>query len=360
MKSVMLQCRNSNEVRLTDGGNEAGARGQQTSARPSGRLGSIVIGRMVLLVASVAVTLLAGEAVCRILGLGKGIVYERGLYRVSSDPVLSYELNPEYAGRSYGTEVKVDSMGLRENELPARCEPNVFRIICVGDSFTFGMGVDAREAWPHVLNEVAALPPGYKKIEVINAGVCGYNLVQYCEAIRDKAFNLNPSLILVGLVENDLAPPFYVSDGYLCVPRKKTALPIPGKRWLQTHSYLYQFAAFRYQQWVTARLGRTNPQLAREIKAQDTDACAAQSAESVLRQTVAEAAAKGIRMIGVALDVPPPSPIPALCERAGLPCIPTTLDGANRLPDGHPNPVGHRDYARQIAAALATRLTAKP
>ena len=321
----------------------------------------ILIGRTALLASSVVLTLLLGEVACRIMGWGKEIVYERKLYRSSGDPVLSYELNPAYAGRSYGTEVKVDHLGFRNNEeVPAQCDPGVFRIVCVGDSFTFGMGVDAREAWPHVLNEVMPPPPGYGKIEVINAGVCGYNLIQYCEEVRAKVFGLNPSLILVGLVENDLAPPFYVRDGYLCVPRKKTALPIPGKRWLQTHSYLYQFAAFRYQQWVTARLGRTNPQLAREIKAQDTDAWAAQSAESVLRQTVVEAAAKGIRMIGVVLDAPPPSPIPALCERAGLPCIPTTLDSGNRLPDRHPNPAGHRDYARQIAAALATRLTAKP
>lgn len=360
MRSGSLQRRNSDDACKAGGDNESNAGEQRASVRPSGRVGSIMIGRMVLLVVSVALTLLAGEAVCRILGLGKGIVYERGLYRASNDPVLSYELNPAYAGRSYGTEVKIDSMGLREHELPARCDSNVFRIVCVGDSFTFGMGVAAREAWPHVLNEVAAPPPGYEKIETVNAGVCGYNLIQYCEEIRNKVFNLNPSLILVGLVENDLAPPFYVRDGYLCVPRKKTALSIPGKRWLQTHSYLYQFAAFRYQQWVVARMSRTNPQLAREIKAQDTDACAAESAEGVLRQTVAEASARGIRMIGLVLDVSPPSPIPALCERAGLPCIPTSLDGGNRLPDGHPNAAGHREFARQIAAALAMRLTAKP
>ncbi len=304
---------------------------------------------------SLGIAMGTGELFCRLLNLGTNILYERGLYQPSEDPVLAYELTPGYQGRSYGTTVTVNSQGFRNGEITPIPAVGTYRIVCIGDSMTFGMGVGDDEAWPQVLAREMRPPPGYTRVEVVNAGVCGYNLVQYCAFIRRKALALRPDRILIGLVENDLDPPFHVENGYLCVPRKKTSLPIPGKRWFQTHSALYQFLSFKYSSFIDSR-NQSAVQAAKQAEPAgpsfpDTVA----KAEEALSQTLDLVATTPVHIEGVVLFLSGDSSIPDLCRRAGLRCFSAKFDPQNRLLDGHPNPEGHRQYADQIAQHLAEK-----
>ena len=310
------------------------------------------VGILLMLGLSAAVALLVGEIACRYLKLGDIILYERGLYVESEDPDLAYELKPGYDGTSYGSEVAVNSMGFRGPECTAEPPPGVFRVVCVGDSFTFGMGVTYEQAWPAVLQKELPPPAGFNEVEVINAGVSGYNLVQYCQEIADKVIPLKPNLVVVGLVGNDLAPSFHAVRGYLVVPRKKTTLPIPGKRWLQTHSHLYQFINMKYQAAWTATLEKKNPQLAHELTWQDKDHKAWEEAQVRLTRMRRELRDRGIRIVAARLLLPEESPIPEIMQHADVPIVPVEIPKQDRLADGHPNPAGHESIARQLASAL--------
>ena len=308
---------------------------------------------VLLLGAGVLAALLAGEWMCRKMGFDE--VYRQGLYSPVTDPELRYGLTPNHHSTSDGAPVVINELGYRQPPFAANRTPDVFRIVCVGDSFTFGMGVRQEKSWPARLGTRLAPPPGYSRVEVINAGVPGYNLKQYCRAVATQALDLQPDLILMGIVENDLEKSYFVENGYLCVPRKKTSMPIPGKRWLQTHSDLYQAINLKYQAWMAARLKVYNPTLAREVlygdgQPEKRDETVAQLA--ACRKLVRDRGSD-LKVVQFALSAE--SPLPEIVRRAEVPTLPLDLNAPHlRLADGHPNAQGHDRFAGQIATWLGT------
>jgi len=127
----------------------------------------------------------------------------------SESDLLPYDLTPNSEGthvtREFETPVRINSLGYRDDEFEA-AKSGRFRILAIGDSFTFGYGCTADEAYPNViearLND--ALGPG--RVEVINAGfaACNYPDTYYLY-LKERGLALDPDLILVGLfVGNDL------------------------------------------------------------------------------------------------------------------------------------------------------------
>lgn len=299
------------------------------------------------------VAIVAGELLCRITGLGSWVIYTRGLYRAAENRRLATEFTPGFNGRSYGTRVKINRLGFRGEEISATPSNGTFRIACVGDSFTFGMGVAGSDAWPAALAERLSPPPGFERIEAINAGVPGYNLQQVVEAIRTKILPLGPHAIVLGLVCNDLEPAFEVKDGYLCVPRKVHALSIPGKRWFQTHSYFYQFMALKYAQAVAKAIGESRMQTPRDPALLAQMQTAAQDDLAALRSLVDDLRARNIPLIVANLDIPADSPLAGIGQDAGASSCSVVLDPKETVPDGHPDKRGHARIASRIADALA-------
>lgn len=75
-----------------------------------------------------------------------------------------------------------------------------FRILAIGDSYTWGDGVGDDDVWLRKLErDLAACGP----IEVINAGIVGRNTIGEADYLRDKGMRLNPDLILVGAEPGD-------------------------------------------------------------------------------------------------------------------------------------------------------------
>ncbi len=301
------------------------------------------------------------EGLCRLTGLGGVILYRRGLYHAHSDAQLGYGLTPGHQGRSYNTRVEINEHGFRQPAFAIERPSRVYRVVCVGDSFTFGMGVQQEDSWPAHLEARLSPPPGYERVEVINAGVPGYNLHQYVRQIELKILALAPHLIIMGLVENDLEPAFYVDDGYLCVPRKSTTIVFPGKRWLQTNSYFYQALNMRYQAWMASLLHRMDAEQARDILFGDRDPDAWDEASRQLQAIHKQIVESGADLLVVSLDLSDESPLTGIVERAEIPTNDINLDGPGlRLQDGHPNARGHAHMANQIAALLQPRLNAQP
>lgn len=105
-----------------------------------------------------------------------------------------------YAGRPY--RLQTNSAGLRNTD-EINPDPNVFRILAIGDSFTYGYYVHNPEAWPSRLEETLNQRLE-TRFQVLNAGVPGYTLEDQLGYLNDKGLALEPDLIVLGVYTNDI------------------------------------------------------------------------------------------------------------------------------------------------------------
>lgn len=77
---------------------------------------------------------------------------------------------------------------------------DTFRIITLGDSFTFGKFVDTKDNWPELLEDMLNTKIFCKNInnfEVINLGMSGYDIKYSVERFRKRGQKYNPDLVLL-------------------------------------------------------------------------------------------------------------------------------------------------------------------
>ncbi|NHZ85055.1 MAG: hypothetical protein GWP19_04140 [Planctomycetia bacterium] len=97
--------------------------------------------------------------------------------------------------------VKTNNLGLRDRNININ-KGEKFRILCFGDSWTFGYGVNVEDSWPKKLEQYL-FNKGIKNIEVINCGRPGQFTDTYRNYIEKIVPLLNPDLVLVGVLQLD-------------------------------------------------------------------------------------------------------------------------------------------------------------
>lgn len=174
-----------------------------------------------LTVASLALCFGALEAGLRAFGPERGDWYAAGAARTA--------FLREHVHRN--------ALGFRDREFGPK-QPNVPRILAVGDSFTFGDGIpDAADTWPRVLE--ASLASAGVKAEVLNVGVPGTNTAFQRHLLATKGYALAPDRIVLAFVPNDPEPPGANTNA---VPTRLNPPLIPAvglDRALSRSSYAY-------------------------------------------------------------------------------------------------------------------------
>jgi hypothetical protein len=117
-------------------------------------------------------------------------------------PGLGYEMVPGQHGYTYASRVTINSAGFRGPELR---QPNGRPLVfCVGDSMTFGVGVEDDETFTRQLERLlAAQWPGTQP-EAINMGVQRYFTFQEIDVLKQQAPKLRPDIVAVIAYVNDL------------------------------------------------------------------------------------------------------------------------------------------------------------
>jgi len=82
-------------------------------------------------------------------------------------------------------------------------EKGVFRLICLGDSNTFGWGVNPDESYPLMLARRISEKLPQEKVEVINMGVPGYSSLQGKVLTEEQVSLLGADLVIVEYGFND-------------------------------------------------------------------------------------------------------------------------------------------------------------
>lgn len=105
------------------------------------------------------------------------------------------ELEQAYKNR---VRVKINSQGFRnEKDFPLQVPPGKIRMICSGDSFTFGWDVSNRHAWP---KQLETLDP---RIEAVNMGQGNYGVDQAYLWYRRDGVKLDHDYHLFAFISND-------------------------------------------------------------------------------------------------------------------------------------------------------------
>lgn len=138
-----------------------------------------------------------------------------------------------YRGTNVTWTARINNLGLRGDDIDlARRDDR--RIVFVGDSFTFGYGLDEPFIFPTLTGEI--LNHTLKEPwTVINTGVGGWGTLQQLKFVSARLAEFRPDIIVLTFCDNDLQDDVIFERG-----KAGGLLPsFPGKQWLRDHSRLY-------------------------------------------------------------------------------------------------------------------------
>ena len=134
------------------------------------------------------------------------------------------------------SQYSLNRFGYREREIPPKAA-GTYRIAAIGDSFTYGQGIEASQRFTNLLE--GFLGSGY---EVFNFGGPGNNLPEHQDTL-EQALTVEPDFVLLQLFVNDFEMP------EMTRPEPKPLQPSAyWDYWLHMRSILYDLASDR---WAT-------------------------------------------------------------------------------------------------------------
>lgn len=278
------------------------------------------------------------------------------------DPVLQYRHREGFRGTlvnaEYRTRIEINSRGLREREISLDRVTGKPRILVLGDSFAFGMGVEAEEALPRQLENRI---PG---TEVLNAGCSGWSTRQEYDFLRTDGMAFRPDLVLLVFCENDPVEnsfQYRFQNGRLLSSEEPAGGLAAADRWWASHS-----AAYVILRHVVRKLSGRVPTGTTEQDWAEED--------RLLSKISAECRNAGARLVVLSVPGRGPDGVPKsqhwdrdlreTCDRQGVPLIdplsefllsPPNRPIGFRL-DDHWTQWGHEAAAAAAASAISPML----
>ncbi len=230
------------------------------------------------------------------------------------DGPICHRLKPNTSGHQRSREFRigfdVSSQGFRDRDYDALRDVRTKRILFLGDSHTFGFGVEQDETYSKVLERALNDRPSAWRYEVINGGTMGYGTGHQYQQLERIGWALQPDLVVLSVnllhdiaINNEL---FLVQGDSIerntrpCRPAQsyRRVRFVPFHSFLRGHSH-----AFRFGGLVLRRRG----------SAEDDDAPKAPkprnydlgTTEQIVRLTKRSLDDRGIDLAVVVLSVAP-------------------------------------------------------
>jgi hypothetical protein len=96
----------------------------------------------------------------------------------------------------------INALGYRDLDRAQPKPAGVRRLLCLGDSFTWGVGVLFDDAWPQRVERTLSRTRG-ERWEAVNLAEPGMNAVEEASRLESEGFAYDPDLVVVGYVLND-------------------------------------------------------------------------------------------------------------------------------------------------------------
>jgi len=116
-------------------------------------------------------------------------------------PYLSYSPTPNYRkGKTFH-----NSLGYRNDEFSVEKPAGVYRIVVLGGSSTYDVRIeDNVKTYAAQLEKLLKEEYGYQNVQVINAGVPGYNSWEILVNLEFRVLDLDPDLVIIYEGTNDV------------------------------------------------------------------------------------------------------------------------------------------------------------
>ncbi|MCB9762995.1 MAG: hypothetical protein H6739_24560 [Alphaproteobacteria bacterium] len=172
------------------------------------------------------------------------------------DATWSIVMAPDEPGRKYRLrpgQFFINADGFRERELPFEPPEGALRVVLLGDSVSFGAGMELEQVAGRVAE--ARLQAGGLDAQVVNLSVHGYDVEQIAATLRHRGWRYQPDLVVYAAYTNDGARTRVTRNAANNVPAYVGNEPFEGLpealgRWLQAHSSL--FRRWRAARWLRA------------------------------------------------------------------------------------------------------------
>lgn len=275
---------------------------------------------------------------------------------------IGYRNRPGLEGRFYGVPVAINSLGMRDREVGPR-QPGEYRVLVMGDSVPFGIGVRVEDALPRQLERALAEREPGRRVRTLNLGVPSYNTEQELIQLRSLGLGLEPDAAILIFSSNDIEPKLWVLE-----KRKRWYVDLAQRSYAASLLYLFL-------REVRGRFGE--PQVKGLVAGLDAplvnvgeyrpDSPRWQAIDRSLAEINRLLRERRVRFVLFALNEPPPALdlLQGVARREGFEFFNLkrdedprwrTMDERlfhNSMVDGHPTPLGNAALATLIAESLA-------
>lgn len=330
--------------------------------------------KLAVALVSLVAFLVVLELVARAAEPGPFSLFDRNPYEAHER--LRHVHQPGFEGRWDGTWYEINALGLRGPEIASEAAEQELRVVCLGDSCTFGKGVVEADTWPRQLERMLREELPDETVRVANLGVNGYAGRDYREAFLSLGLELEPDVVVVGYNLNDFPNSVRAVDEAVFRRSGARALLPRGTRDALGRSALYRWLRATYYDAQRERDWANAERFAREAGRDRGDPAVWAAEEESLRALRDAAHAAGAE-IAVFLfpyesqvyrdsfDRTPIELLTALCGRLEIPFVSLEQEFRAWAHESepprelflrgdryHPRPAGYRLVAQRVLALL--------
>lgn len=183
------------------------------------------------------------EVFCRFIIKQPYYAFPKGYF--INNQFFGYDLAKNFKGSysqpEFTISIDTNSDGLRD--VGHSGEDNYFKILALGDSFTFGVGVELKNTYLSLLEKLLNEGTITQRYSIIKAGIIGYSTYNERVYLEKKGLNYNPNMVMVQFWWDDLGINHitYLADmGFLTTGKVKdfAQLRLFLNRYLRSYAFL--------------------------------------------------------------------------------------------------------------------------
>lgn len=162
-----------------------------------------MVRNALLLLISVCISFVIAEVMLRVF-LPDPVVWIYPQDRYLPDDEIGHWLVANQSAYSHDKPVLTNSLGVRDTEYDPVPGPGVYRVLALGDSQTFGNGLQVEDTWPKQLEMTLNRPEGSGTFEVINCGLPASDTWQHRLIMERMLDSYDTSAVVLAFYVNDV------------------------------------------------------------------------------------------------------------------------------------------------------------